>query len=71
MLKEQKGHISQFKKILRRVDSFIEEKVITENTLINTITYYSHKQNKKKWEMLKSRFRERLVTDHIVFTFTL
>lgn len=46
-----------YRKLLKKVDNFVNREIIKNNRLCTTISYRTHNQNKKEWKSLKSDFR--------------
>lgn len=51
-----------YKQILRQLNAFVCQEIITNNRLCTSISHRKHSQNKKKWKVLKKEFREYLAS---------
>ena len=54
----------QFKELLKKINLFVEENFLTDDTLADTISLRKHNLNKKKWKILVSDLKKQLITQN-------
>ncbi len=50
-----------YKKILKKIDAFVNAEILKNHRLCNSISRRAHLQNKKDWKSLRDRFRQYLL----------